>query len=32
MVDEDLEELVAVIFEKLSPERTKQLKDFVETH
>jgi len=32
MVDEDLEELVAVIFEKLSPERAKQFKDFVGTH
>ena len=32
MVDEDLEELVAVIFEKLSFERANQLKDFVESH
>ncbi len=29
LVDEDLEELVAVVAEKLSPERAKQLKDFV---
>jgi hypothetical protein len=28
-LDEDLEELVAVVAEKLSPERAKQLKDFV---
>ena len=28
-LDEDLEELVAVVTEKLSPERAKQLKDFV---
>ena len=29
LVDEDLEELVAVVTEKLSLERAKQLKDFV---
>lgn len=28
-LDEDLEELVAVVAEKLSPERAKQLKNFV---
>ncbi|AKB17536.1 MULTISPECIES: hypothetical protein [unclassified Methanosarcina] len=28
-LDEDLEELVAVVEEKVSPERAKQLKDFV---
>lgn len=28
-LDEDLEELVAVVAEKLSPERAKQFKDFV---
>jgi hypothetical protein len=28
-LDEDLEELVAVVAEKLSPERAKQLKDLV---
>ena len=28
-LDEDLEELVAVVAQKLPPERTKQLKDFV---
>ena len=28
-LDEDFEELVAVVAEKLSPERAKQLKDFV---
>ncbi|AKB51657.1 hypothetical protein MSBRW_2404 [Methanosarcina barkeri str. Wiesmoor] len=28
-LDEDLEELVSVVSEKLSPERAKQLKDFV---
>jgi hypothetical protein len=32
MVEEDLEELVAVIFEKLSTERAKQFKDFIGTH
>ena len=28
-LDEDLEELIAVVTEKVSPERAKQLKDFV---
>ncbi|AKB54964.1 MULTISPECIES: hypothetical protein [Methanosarcina] len=28
-LDEDLEELVSVVSEKLSPEKAKQLKDFV---
>ena len=32
MVDEDLEELIKEIFEKLPPERGKQLKDFLEIH